>query len=276
MRAQQARIDARLPGMINLIDQAECGCSRWSVVTSFSDRQPPLYFLHDQETDALDLIGRSQPRIDARRMASRELQRFAARDGLGIPVYLTRPAGQGPWPAVVLVHGGPFLRGSTLAWQGEAQFLASRGYLVIEPEFRGSTGYGARLQRAGWKQWGLKMQDDIADAARWAIGQRLADPARICISGGSYGGYATLMGLIRDADLFRCGVALAAVTDIGLVYTLDDELSDLWREHGMPLLIGDRQSDAEQLAATSPLKLAAQLKRPLLMAHGGKDRRVPV
>lgn len=276
-QAVQASIDKRLPGLVNLIDRAECGCSRWSVVTSFSDRQPPLYWLHDSQTDALEPIGRAQPRIDAQRMAEREFTRIAARDGLGLPLYITRPAGKGPWPTVVLVHGGPYIRGGTWQWQPDSQFLASRGYLVIEPEFRGSTGYGSRLFRAGWKQWGLKMQDDIADATRWAIAQGLAERERICIAGGSYGGYATLMGLIRDPGLYRCGVAIVAVTDIGLLYTLDEsDVSEQWKEHGMPVLIGDPKADAEQFAATSPLQQAARLKQPLLLAFGGHDKRVPL
>lgn len=276
MKAVQARIDARLPGLINLVDLAECGCSRWLVVSSFSDRQPTTYWLYDREADRLEPVGRAQPQIDPQRMAERDFTRFAARDGLSIPLHVTRPAGPKPWPTVVLVHGGPQVRGGDWSWRAEAQFLASRGYLVLEPEFRGSTGFGQQLFRAGWKQWGLKSQDDIADAARWAIAQGEADPKRVCIAGASYGGYATLMGLIRDADLYRCGVAWAAVTDIGLMYDLNwSDLPEPWKQYGMPALIGDRVKDAEQLAATSPLRQAARLKRPLLMAIGGVDRRVP-
>jgi dipeptidyl aminopeptidase/acylaminoacyl peptidase len=131
--------------------------------------------------------------------------------------------------------------------------------------------------RAGWKQWGLKMQDDVADATRWAIGQGLADSKRICIAGASYGGYATLMGLIRDPDLYRCGVAWAAVTDIGLLYSLNwSDLSEVWKKYGMPVLIGDPVQDATQFDATSPLKQAARLSQPLLLAFGGSDQRVPI
>lgn len=276
MKAVQARIDKQLPGLVNLVDPAECGCSRWMVVTSFSDRQPEVYWLYDRETDKLEPVGQSRPQIDPRRMAERDFVRFAARDGLSIPLHVTRPAGKGPWPTVVLVHGGPHVRGGHWSWNGDAQFLASRGYLVLEPEFRGSTGYGGKLFRAGWKQWGLKSQDDIADAARWAIGRGDADPQRLCIAGASYGGYATLMGLIRDPDLYRCGVAWAAVTDINLMFDIPySDLSALWQQYGMPNLVGDPVKDAGQLVATSPLQQAARLKQPLLMAIGGQDRRVP-
>lgn len=277
MQQLQDRIDKRLPGLVNRIAVAECGCSRWMVITSQSDRQPPVFHLYDRETDHVQLAGRSQPDIDPKLMAERDFLRFKARDGLEIPLHVTRPAGKGPWPTVVLVHGGPHERGGQWGWTREAHFLASRGYLVLEPEFRGSTGYGQRLFRAGWKQWGLKMQDDIADATRWAIGEKLADAQRICIAGASYGGYATLMGLIRDPDLYRCGVSWIAVTDIGLMYDITwSDASDILKRYGMPALIGDPVKDAAQLEATSPLKQAHRLKQPLLLAFGGGDRRVPI
>jgi len=181
------------------------------------------------------------------------------------------------YPMVVLVHGGPWVRGASVMWAADPQFLATRGYVVVEPEFRSSVGYGDALFRAGFKQWGLAMQDDVADAARWAIAQGYADPKRICIAGASYGGYATLMGLIRDPDLFRCGVEWVGVTDIELMYTIAwSDASDQWRDYGMPVLVGDREKDAEQLRNTSPLQLAAKIKQPLLMAYGGADRRVPI
>jgi dipeptidyl aminopeptidase/acylaminoacyl peptidase len=151
---------------------------------------------------------------------------------------------------------------------------------VLEPEFRGSTGFGARHFTAGWKQWGLAMQDDLADGARWAIAQGIAAPGRICIAGASYGGYATLMGLARDPDLYQCGVEWSGVTDIKLMYTgtwnKDSDLPDEYKQFGMPLMIGDPAKDADQLKATSPIEQAGRIKAPLLMAYGGADRRVPL
>jgi dipeptidyl aminopeptidase/acylaminoacyl peptidase len=121
------------------------------------------------------------------------------------------------------------------------------------------------------------MQDDVTDATRWAMAQKLADPQRICLAGASYGGYATLMGLIREPDLYRCGVAWAAVTDINLMYDITwSDLPEAWKRYGMPALIGDRVKDAEQLEQTSPLKQAHRLKQPLLLAFGAADRRVPI
>lgn len=277
MARLQARIDQRLPGLVNHLQLPECRCTRWWVVTSQSPTQPPVHWLYDSEADQLEPLGRSRPRIDARQMRPTEFTRIAARDGLGLPLYLTRPAGTGPWPTVMLVHGGPFVRGRSLAWDGPAQFLASRGYLVVEPEFRGSTGYGQRLLRAGFKQWGLAMQDDIADVARWAIDKGLADKSRLCILGSSYGGYSALMGLARDGDLYRCGVASMAVSDLDLMYTSNDsDLGELALRYALPVLLGDRLADAEQLKATSPVHLAGRIRAPLLLSHGAKDRRVPI
>jgi len=277
IRKLQEEIDAKLPGLVNTIQLAECGCSSRVVVTAMSDHQPSAYFLYDRESKALMSLGGERPWIAASKMADTDFARFKARDGLEIPVYVTKPAGKGPFPTVVLVHGGPNVRGRTWGFDSEVQFLASRGYLVVEPEFRGSAGYGAALTRAGFKQWGLKMDDDLVDAAHWAAANGWSDSKRTCVMGGSYGGYATLMALIKDPDVFRCGVAESAVTDIQLMYDIQwSDAGDDWKGYGMPEMVGDPVKDAAQFAATSPLKLAAQLKQPLLLEHGGIDRRVPI
>jgi len=274
----QAQVDALLPGTTNRIDCGSCEQPSKVLVSSWSDRQPAVYRLYDLKTDKLDVLASSRPWIKAAAMARRDMLRFAARDGLEIPVNITRPVGQkGPAPAVVLVHGGPWARSAAWSWDGTSQFLASRGYVVIEPEFRGSTGFGFKHHRAGWKQWGLSMQDDVADATQWAIKQGYADPQRICIAGGSYGGYATLMGLARYADLYQCGFEWVGVTDIDLIYSIHwSDTSDMWKDYGMPVLVGDRKADAKQLEATSPLKLGGRITKPLLMAYGGVDVRVPI
>ena len=277
MKAVQAKLDAQLPGRINRLVPASCGCSTKVLVTSFSDRQPAQYFVFDRSAGTLQSIGTSRRKIDARQAATTDFYRIKSRDGLEIPVYVTKPHGKGPWPAVVLVHGGPFVRGWSWEWDGESQFLAARGYLVVKPEFRGSDGYGDALRVAGYREWGLKMQDDIADATRWAAKQGLADPERTCIAGASYGGYATLMGLVRYRDLYRCGVAWSAVTDLTLLHDIYwSDMDDEYRDHGMPQLVGDVDKDAAQFAATSPLQQAAHIDRPLLLAHGGVDARVPI
>jgi dipeptidyl aminopeptidase/acylaminoacyl peptidase len=274
----QEKVDGLLPGTSNRIDCGGCRDPGTVLVTSSSDRQPAIFYIYDSSAGTLSPLAQSRPWLKPSTMARRDMVRIAARDGLSIPVHVTRPAGQnGAAPMVVMVHGGPYTRGGEWAWVAESQFLASRGYVVVEPEFRGSTGFGFRHFRAGWKQWGLAMQDDIADATRWAIQQGYADPKRVCIAGASYGGYAALMGLIRYPDLYRCGINWVGVTDIDLMYSINwSDMSEMWKQFGMPVLVGDREKDAAQLAATSPLKLAAKLTQPLLMAYGGLDERVPI
>ena len=282
MAATQAGVDSALPQTVNLISMARDAAAPYLVVTSYADVQPTSYSILNRATGQLTPIGATLPRIKAEQMSKQQLVHYQARDGLRIPAWLTVPQhGSGKQlPLVVLVHGGPYLRGSSWQWDGEVQFLASRGYAVLEPEFRGSAGFGSKHFRAGWKQWGLKMQDDIADGARWAIAQGVAASDRICIAGGSYGGYATLMGLVNDPDLYRCGIDLVGVTDIGLLYSghwsFASDMSDDWKQYGMPELIGDPVKDAAQFRATSPLAQAARITQPLLLAYGAQDRRVPL
>jgi dipeptidyl aminopeptidase/acylaminoacyl peptidase len=278
MKQVQARIDALMPATVNLVDVPLRGEVPFVLVTAYSDVDPGQFFLYDTKGDKLVELGRSRRDIDPRQMARRDLLRFKARDGLEIPVWVTLPRGpKAPRPAVVLVHGGPWVRGGYWGWSPESEFLASRGYAVIEPEFRGSTGYGFELFHAGWKQWGLAMQDDVSDATRWAIDKGIADPKRICIAGASYGGYATLMGLAKAPALYRCGVEWLGVTDIGLMYSLHwSDTSEEAKTFGMPVLVGDPVKDAAQLKATSPIELASKITQPLLMGYGAADLRVPI
>ncbi|NVM78048.1 dipeptidyl aminopeptidase/acylaminoacyl peptidase [Duganella sp. SG902] len=281
MKAMQDKIDAMLPNTMNLLTLPKRPESPWVLVTAYADIWPRRVMLYNSETGKLTLVGSAHPAIDPSQMARQTLVHYQARDGLDIPAWLTVPqGGRKNLPMVVLVHGGPFVRGDSWEWSADAQFLASRGYVVLQPEYRGSTGFGLKHFVAGWKQWGLKMQDDIADGTRWAIAQGYADPKRICIAGASYGGYATLMGLINDPDLYQCGVEWAGVTDINLMYdgtwNFASDLPDGYKQYGMPQLVGDQVKDAEQLKATSPLLQAARIKQPLLLAYGTADLRVPL
>lgn len=281
MKAVQAEVDAKLPNTVNLVTPPKRPETQNVLVESYSDLQPAVTFIYDRETKALALVGASHPKIQPAQMAPQDVVSYTARDGLRIPAWLTTPKGQGKnLPMVVLVHGGPYVRGGEWGWNPQAQFLASRGYLVLEPEFRGSTGFGDKHFRAGWKQWGLKMQDDVADGVKWAIDKGLADPKRVCIAGASYGGYATLMGLVNNPELFKCGINWVGVTDIGLLanghWSYVSDLSDMWKQYGFPVLIGDVEKDAEQLKATSPLQQAARITQPLLLAYGRADLRVPL
>ncbi len=284
MQAVQADVDATLPGRINRISCRRCGQPDMVLlVHSYSDREPGEWWVHRSgaaDGKAWQLVGRARGDIRADDMGSLSLHRIAARDGLELPVWVTQPAhGKAPRPAVVLVHGGPWTRGNVWGWHAEAQFLASRGYVVIEPEFRGSTGYGEAHYRAGFKQWGQAMQDDVADALRWAQKQGLASD-KACIVGNSYGGYSALMGLANDAGLYRCGIAGLAVTDLELLvrgsWWVADDASSLTRSYHLPKLIGDPEQDAAMIAAHSPVNLAARIKVPLMLVFGEEDKRVPL
>lgn len=282
MQAVQQAIDKQLPSTVNTLSVPAQADAQWLLVQSYSDTRPLYFRAYNRKTGALLPIGGSREGIDPARMGRQEPVRYKARDGREIPALLTLPAGGAKknLPLVMLVHGGPYVRGNHWGWNPETQFLASRGYAVLEPDYRGSTGYGQAHYRAGWRQWGLAMQDDIADGARWAIAQGYADPQRICIAGGSYGGYAALMGLVKDPDLYQCAVNSFGVTDINLLYdghwSFKSDLQDDYRIHGMPLLVGDQVKDAAQLKATSPIEQAARITRPLLLAYGDADRRVPI
>ncbi|VXC45350.1 S9 family peptidase [Massilia sp. 9I] len=282
MQATQAAVDKLLPGTVNLISVAARADAPWVLVRSFSDTRPLAYNLYNPSTGKLNPIGSSREGIDPGKMGRQDPVRFKARDGREIPALLTLPAGGAGknLPLVVLVHGGPYVRGNHWGWDGESQFLASRGYAVLEPDYRGSRGYGTAHYRAGWKQWGLAMQDDLADGARWAVAQGIADAKRICIAGASYGGYAALMGLVKDPGLYKCGINWVGVTDINLLYdghwSFNNDLDEDYKLYGMPVLIGDQVKDAAQLKATSPIEQAAKITQPLLLAYGAVDRRVPL
>lgn len=279
LKQVQKKVDALLPATVNQLSVGARQEGGPVLVYAFSDVDPGRYLLFNRASGKLTELGRRMAGIDPARMAQRDMVRYQARDGLAIPAYLTLPKGapRKDLPLVVLVHGGPWVRGGSWNWEADVQFLASRGYAVLEPEFRGSTGFGHKHFKAGWKQWGLAMQDDLADGARWAVAQGIADPRRICIAGASYGGYATLMGLLKEPELFRCGIDWVGVTDIDLLYSIFwGDTSDAQRRYGMPVLIGDRDRDAAQFRQTSPLTQAARIRQPLLLAYGGADRRVPI
>lgn len=287
LKALQAVADAALPGRVNRISCRRCGHPDATVlVRSWSDQHPGELLLYRPATPRWQRVAQVQPGIDPQLSATVKLEHIAARDGRSIPVWITLPPvipghAAAPRPAVVLVHGGPWVRGHQWRWEPMAQFLASRGYVVIEPEFRGSAGYGAAHQRAGYKQFGKAMQDDVADALLWAQKQGIASD-RACIAGASYGGYATLMGLTRHPDLYRCGAAWVALTDL-LLYVegswwVDDDISDYGRRVSLIERVGNPKDETERamLVAMSPIHQAERIQAPLLLAFGEDDRRIPL
>jgi dipeptidyl aminopeptidase/acylaminoacyl peptidase len=285
MKAFQEEVDGQLRNRINRITCRRCGAPDMvALVNSFTDHDPGQLWLYlgkpGEGEKHWRAIGRVRQAIVPEQMASMGLHRIKARDGRDLPVWVTRPDdAKGPLPAVVLVHGGPWERGRAWGWHDFPQFLASRGYVVIEPEFRGSRGYGEAHFKAGWKQWGQAMQDDVADALLWARKQNLASD-KACIAGASYGGYSTLMGLVKDPELYRCGIAWVAVTDLDLLlqgsWWITDDATGIARKYTLPEMIGDAKLDAAMIAANSPVKQAARIKVPVLLAFGEDDHRVPL
>jgi dipeptidyl aminopeptidase/acylaminoacyl peptidase len=281
MKALQQVVDAKLPGRVNRITCSRCELPEAVVlVYSFSDRDPGKYWIYRPQGERWTVVGQARRDIDPSQMSAVTFHRIRARDGLELPLWITTPhaPSASPRPAVVLVHGGPWIRGGHWQWSPNAQFLASRGYLVIEPEFRGSGGFGGEHFRAGWKQWGLAMQDDVADTLQWVVDQGWADPRRACIAGASYGGYAALMGLARHPEAYRCGAAWMAITDPRMLFDVDiaGDVGDATRRVGLRALVGDAVDDAAAMAEIAPVEMAARIKAPLLLAYGTLDRRVPL
>jgi len=170
-------------------------------------------------------------------------------------------------PTIVMPHGGPTAR-DVWGWNAEAQFLASRGFAVFQPNYRGSTGFGREHERKGYRQWGLSMQDDISDGVAWLVEQGIADPQRIGIYGASYGGYAALQGLVKTPELYRAGASFAGVSD--MIEWLDEIDQYHFSDFNRPVH-GDRSDDRDQLEATSPARHAARVRAPVLLAHGEAD-----
>ena len=241
------------------------------------DRTRGSYWHYNALTDEAKKIADLAPWIKSDEMNAMHPVCYTTRDGLQIEAYLTLPDGLTPdtakqQPVVVNPHGGPWAR-DCWGYSSEVQFLSNRGYAVFQMNFRGSTGYGRHFLEASYKQWGLKMQDDITDGVKWLIEQGIANPNRIAIYGGSYGGYATLAGLTFTPDLYACGIDYVGVSNL---FTFMQTIPPYWR----PMLemmyeqVGHPEHDADQLAATSPALHADKIKVPLFVAQGANDPRV--
>ena len=237
---------------------------------------PPVYYLVDFVKGSADIIGEAYPTLADVELGALETTTYKAPDGYEIPAYLTLPPGVEPkgLPLVVFPHGGPYSR-DTGDFDWWAQFLATRGYVVLQPQFRGSTGFGADLYRAGHKQWGRGMQDDITAGVQDLIARGVVDPKRVCIVGGSYGGYAALAGAAFTPDVYACAVSVNGVTDIpqmaGYLRERGGEDSDSyrwWRD-----MIG-HPSD-QDLIAFSPSRSVETIKAPILLIHATNDTVVP-
>ncbi len=274
----QKSVDTALPGTVNVIQRSESG-DHW-IVVSYSDRDPGEVYLLDGKTMQMEKLFSYEPWIDPKAMAPTKWVRYKARDGMTIPALLTVPldANGKPLPLIVDIHGGPIVPAEDWGYRADVQFFASRGYAVLQPQFRGTEGFGWKLESSGFRRWGDEMQDDLEDGVRWTVAQGIADPSRVCFYGGSYGGYAAMWGAIKDAKLIKCAVSLAGVTSID--YLFDNAQTDLSRlaEYSTLLAwqVGDPKTDRARFKRVSPLDNAEKVSVPILLAYGASDRRVPL
>jgi dipeptidyl aminopeptidase/acylaminoacyl peptidase len=273
-RQMQAQVDAVLPKRVNVITGDP---EKIVLIKSYADVDPGTWYLFDYPQKKMTSIGKVNQSLDPAKLRPVEIINYRAPDGLTIPAYLTRPDKlQGPVPMVVLIHGGPIAR-DEWEFNAEVQLLADRGYLVFQPQFRGSAGFGRAFEQAGYRQWGRAMQDDIAAGVEHLVKQGLADRARVCIVGASYGGYAALWGLVKTPELYRCGVSFAGVSDIARMYSdWSDTSFDKISRQLMMNRIGDKTNSAELFDPVSPLLHAEKITAAVLLMHGEEDERVPI
>ncbi|HEX7816115.1 S9 family peptidase [Dyella sp.] len=239
-----------------------------------SDRDPGTYYTIDTHNYKVRKLFSIKPWIDPTRMAERRPMRFKASDGMELEAILTLPPGanEANLPMVLLPHGGPHGVHDDWFYDDDAQFLASRGYLVLQVNYRGSDGRGYLFQRAGYLQWGKRIQQDLIDGVQWAIGEKFADPQRICVYGASFGGYSAMMTTIRAPGMFKCAIGYAGVYDLAMMYSKGDIGEEKSGRSYLRAVIGKDDAD---LAAQSPDKLADKIQVPVLLVHGEADERVP-
>ncbi|MCE9523373.1 MAG: alpha/beta fold hydrolase [Alphaproteobacteria bacterium] len=275
----QAKFDAMFP------DAAVIRAGSWSqdrarfVVTTIGPKDPGSYYFYDAKKDHAKLIGRRRPNISSSDLGEMLIIKYNSRDGTKLPGYLTLPPGKSGknLPLIVMPHGGPEVR-DYVTYDNWAQFLANRGYAVFQPNFRGSGGYGKAFAEAGHRQWGRRMQDDVSDGVKALIADGTADAGRVCIVGGSYGGYAALAGGAYTPDLYKCVVAIAGVSDIPAMLQEEETrfgdesaIYEFWKKR-----LGDPKVDLAQMQSVSPALQPQNFKVPVLLIHGDDDDIVPI
>jgi len=243
-----------------------------AIVHVVSDRSGSDYYLFNLATHQAKFLMSAQPWLDPKVTRPMEPIALTARDGLPLHGFLTLPTGKAPFPLVVVIHGGPHGIADQWGYNPEVQMLANRGYAVLQINYRGSGGYGEKFIERGYRQWGLSMQDDVTDATLWAVKQGYADPKRMCLYGGSYGGYAALEGVVREPGLYECAIGYAGVYDLRVQLDSSDTQTIYAGVDYLKRVLGTDRAD---LLRRSPLGGVARIKAHLMLAHGQEDPRVP-
>ena len=276
MRQLYKKLETSLPEAVHWPRQfAEEGSK--IIFYSASDCDPGVYYLYDRAKQKLSELAVIKPAIDPEKMAAGKPVAFPARDGLRLHGYLTLPKGRAPknLPLVLHPHGGPFGLRDEWTYRDEVQFYANRGFAVLQVNYRGSGGYGRGFESAGFKKWGLEMQDDLSDGVKWAIAEGIADPGRVVISGASYGGYATMAGLTFSPELYCAGINYVGVTNIELLIPKEAPPGFMyWRDTRLGSL--NEAADRKRIHDTSPVHFADRIQAPLLMGYGKNDPRVHI
>lgn len=246
------------------------------LLRTYSDRSLGAYYYYDDTLEQPKLVTEVSPWLEEEDMAPMKPVTYQSRDGLSIHGYLTLPLGYdgAPLPVVINPHGGPWVRDSW-GYNPEAQLLAGCGYAVFQMNYRASTGYGRAFWEGGFKQWGLTMQDDITDGVNWLIAEGIADPEKVAIYGGSYGGYATLAGITFTPDLYICAIDYVGVSNL---FTFMQTIPPYWKPYLDMLyaMVGHPEEDEEQMRATSPVFHVDKIRTPLFVAQGANDPRVNI
>ncbi|MCX6112516.1 MAG: S9 family peptidase [Proteobacteria bacterium] len=268
-------LESKLPGIeVNLVSYNKN--EDIYIVRTSSDKDLGAFFLYNIKTKKLVKLANVNPWINPKYMANMKPIQYKSRDGLTINGYLTLPVGKKTKDISVVVnpHGGPWAR-DNWGFDPEVQFLANRGYAVLQVNYRGSVGYGREFWKASFKQWGQKMQDDITDGVKWLIDQKIADPKKVAIYGGSYGGYAVLAGLTFTPDVYACGVDYVGVSNL---FTFMKTIPPYWKPYleTMYEMVGNPEKDVELLKKASPVFHVDNIKVPLFVAQGAKDPRVNI
>jgi dipeptidyl aminopeptidase/acylaminoacyl peptidase len=257
---------------VHFIDFSEDGGKLLFAVSS--DRDPGTYYLIDTHNFQVVKLFAAEPWVDPRQMAERRSMRFKASDGTELEAILTAPKGADlhHLPMVLVPHGGPIGVQDDWFYDGDAQFLASRGYLVLQVNYRGSSGRGVDFQEAGYLKWGTRIQQDLIDGVTWAIKEKFADASRVCVYGGSFGGYSAMMTTIRAPGMFKCAVGYAGIYDLKMMYKKGDIKGSKSGRSYLNTVIGKDDAD---LDANSPVNLASKIDVPVFLIHGEDDQRAP-